>query len=301
MPETFTPIIWRNNQSPALNDTNLNRVEVGVESIDARAAKLELGIVIPVTVPYTTSVTINATQGSLFRCIASGDLTLDDIVGGTDGQTLVFEVQASGAQRALHFTGLTDSIDIAAGQWWVGVFRYITAPYNTWLFDDGSGGASSGGSGNDLNVLAPQNVPYAATITVDAASGALFRIVAVGDLTLNDPINGTDGQEVVIEVLASGGQRTISFAGGTSSAVAIPTGLRWSAAMRYNATDNVWLLSDATGGSGSGSGSGFTTMSSWSNNAGRPSPVTDGMFGINGSTNKVEFYWSGGWHTITST
>jgi hypothetical protein len=43
----------------------------------------------------------------------------------------------------------------------------------------------------------------------------------------------------------------------------------------------------------------LVTMPYWSDNASRPSPVTDGMFGINGTSNKVEFYW-GGWHTVTS-
>jgi hypothetical protein len=255
MPETFSPIVWRNNQTPAINDTNLNRLEVGAQSIDARAARLELGIADPVVVPYATSVTLNATQGSLFRCVASGDITLDDIVGGTDGQMIVFEVQGSGASRALHFTGSTDSVDIASGQWWVGTLRHVAAN-NVWLLDDGSGGGS-GGSSNDLNVLAPQNIPYATTITPDASSGALFRVTAVGDFTLADPINGTDGQAVVVEVIASGGQRTVNFAGGGVAPVAIPDGSRWTVTMRYNSADSVWLL--AGGGSGGG-GSGVTTI-----------------------------------------
>lgn len=134
MPETFSPISWRNNQAPALNETNLNRVEVGLQSVDARAAALENGIVPAVTVAYATSVTLNATQGSLFRCVASGDLTLDDIVGGTDGQTIVFEVLASGAARTMSFTGSVSSILIPSGQWWAGIFRFH-APSDTWRLD----------------------------------------------------------------------------------------------------------------------------------------------------------------------
>jgi len=146
MPETFSPIVWVNNQSPAINETNLNRLEVGVEVLDDRIATLENGVVSPIVFTYTSSVTLNATQGSLFRVIAVGDLTLDDIVGGTDGQAIVFEVQASGATRTLHFTGSAGSIDIAVGQWWIGEFRYI-ASANTWfLIEPGSGSGGSGGS-----------------------------------------------------------------------------------------------------------------------------------------------------------
>lgn len=251
MPETFNPIQWINDTFPAINSSNLNRVEQGLESLDDRAASLELGVVTPVTVPYATSVTLNATQGALFRCIASGDITLDDVVGGIDGQVIVFEVQASGAQRILHFTGSTDSVTIAAGQWWVGTLRFI-ATGNIWLLDDGSGAAGGGSSsgGNDLNVLAPHNLPYAGTITPNAATGALFRITAPGDFTLAEPINGTDGQAVVVEVLASGGNRTVSFVGATS--VTIPSGSRWTATLRFNQADNVWLM--VSGGSGGGGG-----------------------------------------------
>lgn len=248
MPETFSPLTWRNDQSPALNDTNLNRLEVGVEAIDDRVAALENGVVSPVVVPYATSVTLNATQGSLFRCVAAGDLTLDDIVGGADGQTVVFEVQASDTARALHFTGVVDSIDIAAGQWWVGVFRYV-AVSSAWLLDDSSGGGGGGGDGGAaLNILAPQNLPYAATITPNAASGALFRITAPGDFTLANPINGTDGQAIVVEVLATGGTRTVSFTAGYPS-IGIPSGSRWTSTLRYNATLDAWLLATASSAS----------------------------------------------------
>jgi polygalacturonase len=273
MPETFSPLQWINDTSPAINAPNLNRLEQGVEVLDDRIATLELGVVTPVVVPYATSVTLNATQGALFRCVASGDLTLDDIVGGTDGQMIVFEVQASGAQRTLHFTGSTDSIDIAVGQWWIGVFRYAAAG-DTWRLVDnsGGGGASSGGSGSDLNILAPHEVTYAGTVTLDAATGALFRITAVGDLTLAAPINGTDGQAVVIEIEASGGTRIVSFAGGSAPAVTIPSGSVWTGTMRYNAGDDAWLLASSSGGSGSGGGGvppdGSVTNASVATNAG---------------------------------
>jgi hypothetical protein len=146
VPETWTPITWRNDQSPAINEVNLNRIEVGVELLDDRIATLENGVVTPVVVPYATSVTLNATQGSVFRCVASGDLTLDDIVGGTDGQAIVFEVLASGADRQLSFTGSIGSVTIPANQWWVSTFRYA-ANTAEWRLIDATGGGSGGSSG----------------------------------------------------------------------------------------------------------------------------------------------------------
>jgi hypothetical protein len=124
VPETYFPIQWRNDQTPAINENNLNRIEQGVEAIDVRAARLELGVATAVTVPYASSVVLNATQGSLFRCAAVGDLTLDNIVGGIDGQMITFVVKASGASRTLSFTGDAESTVIASGTRWTGRFIY---------------------------------------------------------------------------------------------------------------------------------------------------------------------------------
>jgi len=131
MPETYFPITWHNDTSPALNESNLNRIEVGLEAIDVRAARLELGVATVVTVAYASSVTLNATQGSLFRCAAVADLTLDGIVGGIDGQVITFVVKASGADRILAFTGGSDNIVIPSGSRWVGRFLYDTTD-DTW-------------------------------------------------------------------------------------------------------------------------------------------------------------------------
>lgn len=245
MTETYEPITWVNDTAPALNAPNLNRIEVGIEAIDDRVARVERGIVSPVTVTYATSVVLNATQGTLFRCVATGDLTLDDVVGGTDGQIVVFQVQASGAMRTLSFTGSADAVNISAGQWWIGTFRYVAAG-NTWLLDDssasGGSGSSGGGASSALDIRTPVTVDYAATVTVNAALGTLFRIDAVGNLTLADPANGTDGQTIHIEVLATGGPRTVTV--GSGETIAIPSGLRWVTTLRYVASANLWLLVD---------------------------------------------------------
>lgn len=93
----------------------------------------------------------------------------------------------------------------------------------------------------------PQTITYAATITPDASVGSLFRCTATGNLTLADPTNGVDGQSVVVEVLASGADRTLNFAGG-GTAVTIPSGQWWAGTLRRNSS--VWLLDDFAGGGG---------------------------------------------------
>jgi hypothetical protein len=87
---------------------------------------------------------------------------------------------------------------------------------------------------------APVTVTYAASITVDAALGCVFRVTATGDLTLADITGGIDGQSVALEVLASGGDRVVTITGG--GVVTVASGQRWTASFRYNSTANVWLL-----------------------------------------------------------
>lgn len=104
----------------------------------------------------------------------------------------------------------------------------------------------------------PVTVAYAATITPDASAGSVFRCSATGSLTLNDPVNGVNGQLVTIEILASGGDRTLSFAGSVAAPVTIPSGMWWSGSFRYNADIDTWLISDGYGNvvvSGEGGGS----------------------------------------------
>ena len=180
MPETWSPLLWRNDQSPALNESNLNRLEQGVEVIDDRVALLERGVLDPVVVPYATSVVLNATTGASFRCVATGDITLDDIVGGVDGQEIMFKVLASGAPRTLSFTGTSDSISIGSGEWWTGEFQYI-ADSDTWLLSEpgsgGGGGSASGtpadGSVTDAKVAANAAISLDKTADSTANTGRL--------------------------------------------------------------------------------------------------------------------------------
>jgi hypothetical protein len=88
-------------------------------------------------------------------------------------------------------------------------------------------------------VVAPITVTYAASITLDASTGCVFRVAASGNLTLADITNGVDGQLVTLEVLASGASRNVTVSGDT---VTVPSGQWWTASLRYNATASAWLL-----------------------------------------------------------
>lgn len=146
MAETFTPKTWLDDPAGAtpITAAELNRIETGIETIDDRAAALELGITTPVTITYAATITPNATQGSLFRCTATGNLTLNEPSGGLNGQTVTVEITASGADQTLTVGAATTTIP--SGQVWVGTLRYNSGT-TTWVLSDGGGGGGGGGSG----------------------------------------------------------------------------------------------------------------------------------------------------------
>jgi hypothetical protein len=83
-------------------------------------------------------------------------------------------------------------------------------------------------------------VSYASSITLDAALGSVFRVTATGNLTLADITGGVDGQQVAVEVLASGGLRTVTVT--DVDAFPVPSGTWWTAAFRHNAETSSWLM-----------------------------------------------------------
>lgn len=71
------------------------------------------------------------------------------------------------------------------------------------------------------NLVAPT---YAATLSVDPAAALFQQFTLTGDVTLNALSAGVPGQELILEIAASGGTRTATF--GTNfreSGTAAPT------------------------------------------------------------------------------
>jgi len=85
----------------------------------------------------------------------------------------------------------------------------------------GATGATGPAGPNLLVPYPPYAIAYAATITVNASSGNNVKITATGALTLAVPTNPTDGQMLIIAVLASGAARVVTLAAG----IQLTTGL----------------------------------------------------------------------------
>jgi hypothetical protein len=57
----------------------------------------------------------------------------------------------------------------------------------------------------------PVDQPYAASLTINATAGNNRVCTATGNVLLNEPINGVDGQWLHLRVIASGAQRVVTF------------------------------------------------------------------------------------------
>jgi hypothetical protein len=68
---------------------------------------------------------------------------------------------------------------------------------------------------------APVVQAYAASLTLNAAAGNNRICTATGNLTLNEPANGVDGQSLLLRVIASGAQRVVTFAAALKRPTAI--------------------------------------------------------------------------------
>lgn len=83
---------------------------------------------------------------------------------------------------------------------------------------------------------------FAASLTLNAAAGNSRIMTATGNVTLNEPTGGVDGQLLMLKVIASGAQRTVTF-GGTlrrptsiASTLTIPSGQRGHIGLSFEST-----------------------------------------------------------------
>jgi hypothetical protein len=137
--------------------------------MDDRTAALELGVTTPVIVTYAASIALNAALGSLFRVTATGNLTVTDITGGTNGQQIVLEVLASGGARTLTVAG--SPVTVQGGEKWAGTLRF-DAGRDEWLLSAGSGAVTSVNSRTGNVVLTASDVgAQAADIDLTGLAG----------------------------------------------------------------------------------------------------------------------------------
>lgn len=94
----------------------------------------------PQTVGYAATVTIDASTGDAFAITATADMHLAAMTNPTNGQMLIAEILASGANRTVTIdgpillaTGIVQNLVIQSGQ--VGIFalRYSTLRGNVWI------------------------------------------------------------------------------------------------------------------------------------------------------------------------
>jgi len=99
------------------------------------AVRYDRAITDPITITYGATITPDAATGSLFRCTATGNITLANPTGGVDGQWIRVEITASGADRVLTLTGVTGTITIPSAGKWVGDLLFDGTD---WWLEDGA-------------------------------------------------------------------------------------------------------------------------------------------------------------------
>jgi len=104
-------------------------------------------------------------------------------------------------------------------------------------------------------IRTPQTVSYAATVAIDASTGDAFSITATGDMHLAAMTNPTNGQMILVEVLASGSNRVVTVDGptllttGLVQNLTVISGQVGIFGFRYSTLrGNVWMLTSATQG-----------------------------------------------------
>jgi hypothetical protein len=86
-------------------------------------------------------------------------------------------------------------------------------------------------------------IAYDGVVTPDAGKGSgPFRYTATSNITLGDPINGRDGQDIDLEISVVGLPRTMSFASGGLDPVTIEEAVPYVATLRFTSNAGDWLL-----------------------------------------------------------
>lgn len=96
----------------------------------------------------------------------------------------------------------------------------------------------------------PVVVPYAASLTLNATAGNNLVTTATGNVLLNEPSSGADGQLILLRVIASGAQRVITFnaalkrPSSIASTLTVPSGQRGTVGLIFESTYG-WTVTTA--------------------------------------------------------
>jgi hypothetical protein len=132
----YTPHEWVDDDTTKpLSAVRLSEMEAGIEDADNRLNTVEARVVTPQEITYAATITPDALTGSVFYCIATGDLTLNQPANGTDGKHVTVAIRASGASRAVTLPGGL-LVHIPSGEWWATRWLYLSET-TEWLFNEG--------------------------------------------------------------------------------------------------------------------------------------------------------------------
>lgn len=96
----------------------------------------------------------------------------------------------------------------------------------------------------------PVDQPYAASLTINATGGNNRVCTATGNVLLNEPAGGSDGQLILLKVIASGAQRVVTFGAALkrpssiSSTLTIPSGQRGTIGLQFESVYG-WTVTTA--------------------------------------------------------
>lgn len=92
--------------------------------------------------------------------------------------------------------------------------------------------------------------PYAASLTLNATAGNNRICTATGNVLLNEPTGGADGQLIMLRVVASGAQRVVTFGaalkrpGSIASSLTVPSGQRGTIGLYFESAYG-WTVTTA--------------------------------------------------------
>jgi hypothetical protein len=104
---------------------------------------------------------------------------------------------------------------------------------------------NNGSDWQTIPTYGPVTITGTGTVTPDASAGSEFTTTVTGALTLDGPINPSDGQQIIFRLLQDGTGHTVTFASGSgnfSFGATVPS----FTASAANLTDYVYCIYNAT-------------------------------------------------------
>lgn len=233
-------------QANAIDAEDLNRIEANGADLNARLGTLEAGngtatpvdgSVTNAKVAVGAAISLDKTADSVSRLAMTpaersklSTLSLGGIVSGyvPSGSTTASIVHALGTVDlaiSVHeeATGVYPLVAAASTDINTVALTFTTAPtanqYRYTII------AKSAVLAAPQVRDAPVVVPYAASMTLNATAGNNLLTTATGNIALNAPANGVDGQFLQLRVVASGASRTITFAAALKRPTSIASSL----------------------------------------------------------------------------